>query len=161
MISARFVDVDLERPRYRMTATYRFTPRLQAGLEWNPKAGEVGFIGNYILATETESRPMINFGTSSDRIGTPPGPHAYYVTFAKGIPPLKASAYVSLNYSEHDQRFNLPFGFTLGLAQRWDAMYMMDGVKSHLLLTYKADSFNVTAMWIWLKHPGISVSWGF
>lgn len=153
--------MDLLRPRYRLTGTYRFTPRLQAGFEWNPNAHEVGLIGNYILTTETPSRPMISFGTSSDRIGTPKGPHAYYVTFAKGIEKLRLAPYVSINYSEYDQRFNLPFGVNYGIAQHWDAMYMMDGRKSHLLLTYKGDSFNVSLMWIWLKHPGISVSWGF
>lgn len=140
---------------------YRFTPRLQAGVEWNPKAGEVSLIGNYIVTQETEHFPMINLGTSSDRIGTPPGPHAYYVTFAKGIPALKAAPYVSINYSEFDQRINFPFGVNIALTKQWDGMFMHDGRKSHLLLTYKADSYNVSLMWIWFKHPGVSISWGF
>jgi len=130
-------------------------------LEWNPNAREAGFIGNYILTTETPSRPMISLGTSSDRIGTPKGPHAYYMTFAKGIERLHAAPYLSVNYSEYDRRINFPFGVNVGLAKQWDAMYMMDGHRSHLLLTYKGGSYNVSLMWIWLKHPGISVSWGF
>lgn len=155
------MDVDLPRPRYRFTGTYRFTPRLQAGLEYNPNAGEVGFIGNYMIAHETPSRPMINLGTSSDRIGTPPGPHAYYITFAKGFENLRIAPYLSINYSEYDQQINFPFGLNLSLARQLDSMYMMDGRRSHLLLTYKADVFNVSLMWIWLKHPGLSISWGF
>jgi len=114
-----------------------------------------------MLTTETPSRPMINLGTSSDRIGTPPGPHAYYMTFAKGIEKWRVAPYMSINYSEYDRRINFPFGVNVGLDKRWDAMYMNDGHKSHILLTYKGGNYNLSLMWIWLKHPGISVSWGF
>lgn len=155
------MDIDLPRPRYRFTATYRFTPRLQAGLEYNPNAGEVGIIGNYILATESEKSPMINLGTSSDRIGTPPGPHAYYVTFARSIPSLKLGPYVSINYSEFEQRLNFPFGVSYHIVPGVSAMYMNDGRKSHVLLTYSKESWGVSAMLIWMKHPGISLSFGF
>ncbi len=152
------MDVDVKRARYRLTATYRFTPKLQAGLEWNPMAREVGFIGNYTLATETETRPMVNFGTSSDRIGTPPGPHAYYFTFAKSFPKQKLAPYVSINYSEYDRRLNLPFGVSYPVAPRLTTLLMNDGKRSHLLLTYTKESWSVSAMLIWMKHPGISFS---
>ena len=155
------MDVDLPRPRYRFTGTYRFTPRLQAGLEYNPNAHELGFIGNYILATETENSPMINFGTSSDRIGTPPGPHAYYVTFAKSIPSAKLGPYVSINYSEFDRRLNFPFGVSYSIQPGLSTMFMNDGRKSHLLLTYTKENLSVSAMLIWMKHPGVSFSFGF
>ncbi len=104
---------------------------------------------------------MINFGTSSDRIGTPPGPHAYFLTFAKGYSELKAAPYFSINYSEFDHKINFPFGANVGISPKWDAMFMNDGRKSHLLMTYKGNDFNVSLMWIWFKHPGISISWGF
>ncbi len=155
------MDVDLDRPRYRFTAAYRFTPRLQAGIEWNPRAREAGFIGNYIIATETDRQPMINVGTSSDRIGTPPGPHAYYVTFAKGLSSLKAAPYVTINYSEYEKRLNFPFGVNFGISPQWSTLFMHDGRKSHLLLTYKKEDYSVSLMWIWFRHPGVSISWGF
>ena len=104
---------------------------------------------------------MINVGTSSDRIGTPRGPHAYYVTFAKGIRELRMAPYLSINYSEFDRRINFPFGVNIALNANWDTMFMHDGRKSHALLTFKGDRFNVTLLWVWFKHPGISVSWGF
>lgn len=151
----------MDRPRYRVTGVFRFTPRLQAGLEYNPRAGEVSVIGNYNLATESETSPMINFGTSSDRIGTPPGPHAYYFTFAKSIPKLKAGPYLSVNYSEYDRRLNLPFGVSYSLQPGLSAMFMNDGRKSHLLLTYSKENWSVSGLLIWMKHPGISVSFGF
>lgn len=121
----------------------------------------MGFIGNYILATETERMPMASLGTSSDRIGTPKGPKAYYLTLAKSVAGNRATPYVSLNYSEHDRGLNFPFGVNASLATQWDAMFMYDGQRSHLLLTYKAAAYNVSLMWIWFRHPGISLSWGF
>ncbi len=104
---------------------------------------------------------MISFGTSSDRIGTPPGPHAYYFTFAKSFPTAKLSPYVSINYSEFDQQLNFPFGVSYGIVPGLSAMYMNDGRKSHVLLTHSQASWSVSAMLIWMKHPGISVSFGF
>jgi len=155
------VTVDVPRARYRFTGTYRFTPRLQAGFEYNPIAGEVGLIGNYIVNPESEKWPMISFGTSSDRIGTPPGPKAYFVTFAKGFPTYQTSAYVSLNYSEFERGFNFPFGITHQIDPRHSLLFMNDGRKSHLLFTHMQASWSVSAMLIWMKHPGISISFGF
>jgi hypothetical protein len=68
------VDIDLPRPRYRVNLAYQVNPRLQLGMEYNPKAGELNPTLNYMVQFENEKLPMINFGTSSDRIGTPPGP---------------------------------------------------------------------------------------
>jgi len=135
--------------------------RFQAGLEWNPVAKEAGFIGNWTLSPETERYPMVNLGTSSDRIGTPPGPHAYYLTFAKSFPSAKIGPYVSVNYSEADRRINFPFGVSYQLQPGLSTMFMNDGRKSHVLLTYSRENWSVSAMWIWFKHPGISVSFGF
>lgn len=155
------MDIDLPRPRWRFTGTYRLTPRVQAGLEYNPNASEVGFIGNWIANLESDSWPMVNFGTSSDRIGTPPGPHAYYVTFAKGLPALKIGAYLSINYSEADRQINFPFGVNYNLSPGITTLFMHDGRKSHILLTYSKEGWSVSAMLIWMKHPGISYSFGF
>ena len=104
---------------------------------------------------------MINLGTSSDRIGTPPGPHAYYLTFAKSFPEAKLGPYFSINYSEFDRRINFPFGLNYHFRPEMNAMYMFDGHKSHLLLTYSRETWSVSAMWIWFRHPGISFSFGF
>lgn len=104
---------------------------------------------------------MVSLGTSSDRIGTPAGPHAYYVTFAKSLTELKLGTYVSVNYSEFDQRLNFPFGASCQLFPGVTTLFMNDGRKSHLLLTYSQQDWSVSAMWIWLKRPGISISFGF
>lgn len=104
---------------------------------------------------------MVSLGTSSDRIGTPKGPHAYYATFAKTLPNLPVAPYVSLNYSEHDRQFNFPFGVNVQLAPQWSTMFMNDGRKSHALLTYRQEHVSVSLVWVWFKHPGVSVSLAF
>ncbi|MGI8924733.1 MAG: hypothetical protein ACR2HJ_12010 [Fimbriimonadales bacterium] len=161
MFSARYVDIDADRARYRLTAAYRFTPRLQAGLEYNPAADEIGFIGNYILATETPESPAISLGTSSDRIGTPAGPKMYYVTFSKGLSSLKLVPYVSIAYSEHDDGINFPFGATYWITPQWSILGMNDGRKSHLMLNHLQHDFSVSLMLVRMERFGLSLAWGF
>jgi hypothetical protein len=155
------VNFDRERARYRLTVFYRFTPRFQAGVEYNVAAKEVAPITNWVLSPETAKFPMVNFNVSSDRLGTPKGPMGYGLTFAKGLKDLKMAPYVTLRYSEYEHGFNFPFGVNMQLAPNWSLMPMNDGRKSHLLLTYQKPDFSVSLMMIWLKYPGLSVSWGF
>jgi len=140
---------------------YRFTPRFQAGLEYNPAASEVNPLFNWTLNPESDKLPMINLGMSSDRIGTPPGPMSYYVTFAKSFPLHKVGCYVSLSYSEFERGFTIPFGASYHFTPEWSTMFMHDGRRSHLLLTHAQADWSVSLMWIWFKHPGISFSFGF
>lgn len=150
----------MPRPRYRVNLSYQATPRLQLGLEYNPKAREVNPILNYMLNFETERMPMINFGTSSDRIGTPAGPRAYFMTFSKTVD-SRFVPYISLNYSEFEDGFNFPFGVNFFIDKNWVLLPMHDGRKTHLLLTHRGPSASVSLMAVWLKHPGISLSWQF
>ncbi|MEE8523094.1 MAG: hypothetical protein V3T72_04115, partial [Thermoanaerobaculia bacterium] len=69
----RYVDVDLARPRWRSTLTYRLHHRLQVGIEANPEADEIGPLLSWFLVTEGHGRPALFLGTSSDRIGSPAG----------------------------------------------------------------------------------------
>jgi len=154
------IDIDLERPRYRFTGMYQASPKLQLGLEYNPAANEVGPLLNYMIQPETDRQPMMNFGTSSDRIGTPPGPRSYYITFAKTLD-SRVVPYISLNYSEYEDGFNFPIGMNIFLDQNWVLLPMHDGRKTHLMLTYRGGSSSVSFVWVWLKHPGISFSWQF
>jgi hypothetical protein len=137
----------------------RIHPRLQVGLEYNPGADEIGFLGNAILNVESAAEPHLSLGTSSDRIGTPEGFQCYYLTFAKSFG--RIGPYVSFNYSEFDQGLNLPFGVAYRLGAGLSAMYMDDGSRSHALLTYSRKDWSATLMWVWFKHPGISLTWGF
>lgn len=104
---------------------------------------------------------MINLGTSSDRIGTPDGKQAYYLTFAKGIRALRSAPYFSINYSEADRKFNFPFGVNIGLSPHLDLLPMYDGNRTHLILTYKERNWSVSLLAVYLRHPGVSVGFAF
>lgn len=136
-------------------------PTLQLGVEWNPVADEVGPLANWFLFTETDARPALFLGTSSDRIGSPAGTQSYYVTASKWFEPLNASAYASLAYSEWDDGFNVPFGATLSLPHGFALQPMYDGHRTHLLALWGHDRLSVTAIWAWLERGGVAVSVGF
>lgn len=100
-------------------------------------------------------------GTSSDRIGSPEGTQAYYLTVAKNLDPVPVSAYGTVNYSEWDKGWNYPFGANIEIIPRVTIQPMYDGHRTHLLGTYAAERFSVTLIWAWLENAGIAASVGF
>ena len=56
----RLLTNQIPRASVRTTLTYRFHERVQAGVEYNPRADEVGVIANVLLLRETEKRPCSN-----------------------------------------------------------------------------------------------------
>jgi hypothetical protein len=159
--SARYIDTDIDRPRWRMTANYRLRPTLQLGVEFNPVVGEVGPLATLFVLTETETRPAVFLGTSSDRIGSPEGTQAYYATVAKYLPALHLSPYASVNYSEWDEGWNVPFGANLELGRGFSLQPMYDGERTHLLGSYSTARFSATLIWAWLESAGAAISFGF
>lgn len=155
------MDTGLERPRWRSTASYRVIPTLQLGLEFNPAAGEVGPIATWFLCTETEQRPAVFVGTSSDRIGSPKGTQSYYLTAAKYLPPVRTSPYASLSYSEWDEGWTVPFGANIEVGGGFSVQPMYDGRRTHLLGTYVNQRVSVTLIWAWLERAGVAVAMGF
>jgi hypothetical protein len=161
VFSLRYIDTELPRPRWRATGNYRVLPTLQVGLEYNLAAGEVGPLATWFALTETEQRPAVFFGTSSDRIGSPEGTQAYYMTAAKYLPMVRTSPYVSLNYSEWDEGWNVPFGANVELGRGFSIQPMYDGQRTHLLGTLATHRYSFTLIWAWLEEAGAAVSLGF
>ncbi len=161
MFSARYVDTELERPRWRFTANYRVLRMLQIGLEFNAAAEEIGPLLTWYLITETHTRPALFLGTSSDRIGSPKGTQSYYLTAAKHIPRTPLAPYASLNYSEWDEGFNIPFGVNIALPKDFALRPMYDGDRSHLLLTYSYRQTSLSLLYVWLETFGAAFSVGF
>ncbi len=160
-LSLRWVDTELDRPRWRSTLSYSVHPRLQLGIEVNPEADEVGPLLTWFLLTENDARPALFVGTSSDRIGSPAGEQSYYLTAAKRHPSWPVSAYVSLNYSEWDAGFNVPFGVEVELGQNFSMRPMYDGHRSHLMLNYLGRRYTTSLLWVWLERFGVSFSTRF
>jgi hypothetical protein len=155
------VDTRLPRPRWRTTLDFRLSPTLQAGIEINPGAEEVGFRGNWFAVRETPRLPAVVFGTSSDRIGTPSGYQSYFVTFSKQFENLPIAPYISLNYSEFERGMTFPFGVSLSLGREWLLMPMYDGHASHTVLTWSGRSESIGLVLAWNRQFGITFSYGF
>ena len=155
------MDTELERPRWRFTGNYRIARWLSLGVEVNPEADEVGPLVSLFALTETETRPAVFFGTSSDRIGSPKGTQSYYMTAAKYLPALHLAPYATLNYSEWDEGLNFPFGATLELGRGFSVRPMYDGQRTHLLGSWFRNTYGVTLIWAWLEEPGVAISFGF
>ena len=151
----------MERARWRATANVRVIPSLQVGLEFNVAVEEINPLVTWFVTTEAHARPAVLLGTSSDRIGSPKGEQSYYLTVAKHAPGWPLSAYVSINYSEWDEGFNVPFGVTLGSWYGLSARPMYDGERTHLMLNYDQTRASISFLWVWLEQAGVSVSVGF
>jgi len=130
-------------------------------VEYNPAVGEVGPLATWFLLIETERRPALFAGTSSDRIGSPEGTQAYYLTTAKYLPLIRTSPYASLNYSEWDDGWNVPFGASVELGRGLSVQPMYDGERTHMLATYATSRFSATLIWAWLEDAGVALSVGF
>lgn len=104
---------------------------------------------------------MVHLNTSSDRIGTPKGYEQVSLTFAKGIGGTALAPYLSVTYSEFERGFVFPFGINYQINPSWSVLGMNDGRKSHLMLNYAAKDYYVQLGWIWLRHPSITIGWGF
>jgi hypothetical protein len=151
----------LDRPRWRTTISHRFTPTLQAGLEFNAAVGEVDPIANWFALKETTQSPAVIFGTSSDRIGTPKGKQALYVTVSKQFERLRLAPYFSVNYSQTDRGLNLPFGATYFIDDHWSVLPMYDGHAMHSLLTYANGPQSVQIIAAWNRRFGIAFGYHF
>lgn len=161
VVASRWVDTDLPRPRWRSTANVRVHPRLQLGVEWNPGADEVGPLATLFLLTEHERQPSVFVGTSSDRIGSPAGTQAYFLTVAKQFPALHMAPYVTAHYSEWSERVLVPFGAHVDLTHGFSAQPMYDGHRTHLLGTWANERVSATVIWAWLERAGVAFSVGF
>jgi hypothetical protein len=134
--SFRYIDdIPAERARQRFTLSYRFTERLQAGLEWNPLDSDWGPIGNFTALPETERRPAFIVGTSSDRIGTDRG-QAYYGTLSKSLAPwtgLPLAPYVGTTFRDSEDDWELVGGLHYALFERRLLVtHIWDGENLHL-----------------------------
>ena len=121
-----------------MTLTYQVLPELSIGAEYNPAANDFGPLANWRVLRETERRPALILGTSSDRIGTPDG-RAYYATLSKDLEAatsLPVAPYIGASYGEFDHE-------TVGIAGlfiRWDerlsSTHLWDGHNLHHVLSH-------------------------
>ena len=158
-VSHRYLTDQIERATHRTIVMHQLRPSLKLGVEWNPGAEEVGFVANWRALSESQRRPAVIFGTSSDRIGTPEG-QSYYVTVSKSLHDrtgLPVAPYVSASYSTYENRMLYPFGLNVAIGPNWSAMLINDGVHTHLSATYAWDRFAVTMLAVERKDVGLTI----
>ncbi len=123
----------MERPRLRTTLTYRLAPTFSAGVEYNPLADDVGPLANWLALPETDARPALMFGTSSDRIGTSHG-RAVFGTLSKDLEAwtgLPIAPYVGASYGTFDDELVGIAGLTVRWTDRVSSTSMWDGHNLH------------------------------
>ena len=160
----RALSNQIPRASLRTTLTYRLHPRLSLGVEYNPRADDVGLLANFIAVTETERRPALILGTSSDRIGTPSG-RSFYATVSKNLSEvvkLPIASYVGVAYSSYEDRLLPLAGLTVNWTSNLSSLVIFDGVKVHPTLTYALGRRHVfTFLLAQGRNPGVSYSISF
>jgi hypothetical protein len=160
----RYIPQEVPRASVRTTLTYRFHPRLTAGVEYNPRGASVGGrvspLANLLVVTETKRRPAVIVGTSSDRIGTPAG-QSFYATASKSLKRetgLPIAPYAGLAYSTHEDRFLPLAGLNVDLSRRWSSLVVFDGVHVHPLINFNYNRHAFSFLLARGRRPGVSYS---
>ena len=160
----RALSNQIPRASLRTTLTYRLLPRLSVGVEYNPRADDVGLLVNFVAVTETRRRPAVILGTSSDRIGTPSG-RSFYATVSKNLSEvvkLPIAPYAGAAYSSYEHRVLPLAGLTINWRPNLSSLVIFDGVKVHPTLTYARGHLHVfTFLLAQGKNPGASYSISF
>jgi hypothetical protein len=159
----RVISNQIDRAKWRNTLTYRFHPRLTAGVEYNPLAKKVSPLANFIAMTETHRRPALILGTSSDRIGTPFG-QSFYATFSKSLKHATGwpiAPYVGVAYGTFEERLRVIGGLNINWAERWSSTILFDGVRVHPLLNYTRGRHQFGIILERGRNPGASYSISF
>ena len=136
---------------------------MSAGIEINPYAEQVSPLANWRMVSETDTRPAIMVGTSSDRIGTPSG-QSFYVTVSKDVSPwLRApvAPYVGVAYGTYDDRARVIGGVNIQLPMGSSALILFDGVKVHPTVSWSRERHTMSFVLAQGRDPGVSYSVAF
>lgn len=159
----RVIANQIDRAKWRNTLTYRFHPRVTAGVEYNPLAKKMSPLANVVAITETHQRPALIIGTSSDRIGTPSG-QSFYATLSKSLKHqtgLPIAPYVGVAYGTYEDRTRLIGGLNITAGDHWSSTILFDGVRVHPLLNYSFGRHQFGFMLERGRNPGASYSISF
>jgi hypothetical protein len=159
----RFIPNIIDRAKWRNTLTYQLTPRLSVGVEYNPLAGDVTPLANFLALKETRKRPAIILGTSSDRIGTPEG-QSFYATVSKNLEhetDLPIAPYIGFAYGTFEKRTRIIGGINVYLSNKLSSTVLFDGVKVSPLVTYTRGRHQFGFVLAQGTKPGLNYSVSF
>lgn len=159
-LGIRLLTNQIPRAAVRSTLTYQIHPRLQAGIEYNPRAHEVAPLMNLVILTEKRNRPAWMLGTSTDRIGTPSG-QAFFSTFSKNLKEatgLPIAPYVGAAFGTYEHRLRPIAGLTIFLRKGFSVIATYNGVQVHPLLSYTHGRHALSLIMVKGRDPGMSYS---
>jgi hypothetical protein len=161
--SARAIRNQIDRAALRTTLTCAIHPRVDLGVEYNPKAEQVSPLVNVRVLHETRTRPAIMLGTSSDRIGTPEG-QSFYATVAKDLRPhtrVPVAPYVGVAYGTYEDKARVIAGANIALGRGLSSLLIFDGVHFHPTVSYFRGRHGVSVLLVRSKDLGISYNLRF
>ena len=159
-LGVRLLTHQIPRAAVRTTLTYQIHPRLQLGVEYNPRAGEFKPLMNLFIVTEKRRRPALMFGTSTDRIGTPRG-QAFFATVSKNLKEptgLPIAPYVGAAYGTFDHRLRPIAGLTVFLGKGFSLINTFNGVQVHPVLNFTHGRHALSLVMVKGRQPGMSYS---
>jgi hypothetical protein len=136
-------------------------------VEINPRAddagGRISPLLNWLALPETERRPALILGTSSDRIGTPSG-QSFYATFSKNLKSetgLPIAPYAGVAYGTYEHRWLPLAGLNVYFRRNFSSLVIFDGVRAHPMLNYTRGRHNFSFVLAFANKPGFSYSISF
>ncbi len=132
-------------------------------MEYNPRVDEVGPLASLVAVKETESRPALILGTSSDRIGTPDG-QAYFATLSKdleSVTGLPLAPYAGVSYGTFDDRLRGVGGLRVRFTEALASTVIWDGEEAHPTVDYRVGRHVFTFLWVALEDVGVAYSFVF
>jgi hypothetical protein len=112
---------------------------------------------------ETEHRPAVIAGTSSDRIGTPSG-QSFYVTASKNLKRethLPIAPYLGAAYGTYEDRLRAIGGLSTGFREDLTLLLIHDGVNLHAMLTLARGRHALSLLYVDMRDWGASWSVSF
>jgi hypothetical protein len=157
------IEDQIERAAQRATLTYRFFPRFTAGVEYNPRSDQKSVLVNFVPLTETNRRPALMLGTSSDRIGSPEG-QSYYATLAKdleGLTGWPVAPYAGVAYGTYRNDTKMIGGLHVRLAGGFSSTLIHDGRELHPTVGYHYKRHSFSVMWVATEELGAAYNVAF
>jgi hypothetical protein len=159
----RVINNQIPRASVRTTLTYKFFKGLTAGVEYNPRVGEVNLIANWVVVPETKHRPAVILGTSSERIGTEEG-QSFYATVSKNLKRethLPIAPYVGVAYGTKVDGLRPIGGLNIDFTHGFSGLAIFDGVHVHPMLNYARGRHALSFILVRGKDTGLSYSISF
>ena len=161
----RVIPDAVKRARWRNTLAYQFSSTFSAGVELNLLSEKeiANPLANWLAITETEIRPALILGTSSDRIGTPTG-QSFYGTVSKDLKPqtgIPIAPYAGVAFGTYEHKWRAIGGANIRFLQNFSSLIIYDGVKVHPTASWAYRNFVSTFLLAASKNPGIGVSAAF